>query len=170
MNKMFLGLIVGIVVLTIGIAGSAESDKSDVESRKNLTYGPVYNTIEKIKEIGIKSVVESINAGDSFYKDLEKDLYVFIYETNEANNTCVMIANSNPDSQKLIGQDLYNTPVSSTDKYMFRKDMVNKTLGKTGKTWVYYKYPNPKKGGQIGDKATFCQRFGNYLICCGIYI
>ncbi|MCH8619998.1 cache domain-containing protein [Undibacterium sp. TS12] len=105
-----------------------------------------------------KAYAEFNNPSGQF---VNKDLYVFVYNTNGDGINRAHGANA-----KMVGKNLLE--LKDADGMPIVKSFLDVANSKTGHGWVDYKWPNPTTK-QMEPKSTYIERVGDVLIGCGIY-
>lgn len=112
-----------------------------------------------IKENGEAKAFAEFNKRDGKFTDLNKDLYVFVFDMT---GKCL----SHGTNAALIGKDL--SPLKDSSGKFFIKEMLSLAKSK-GKGWVDYQWTNPTSK-KIEGKATYVLKVNNdRFIGCGIY-
>ena len=89
---------------------------------------------------------------------VKNELYIFVI-----NQQGKMLAHGM--LPKIIGKDVLEMK-DADGKFLF-KEMLSATSAKSN-AWVNYKWPKPNTNS-IGDKSTYLERVGDYVIGCGFY-
>lgn len=92
---------------------------------------------------------------------IQKDLYIFTFLANGDG-----IEQANGANIKLVGKNVLE--MKDADGKFLIKDILALGMGKEGKGWVDYKWPNPSTGS-IDSKRTYVERVEDVVIGCGIY-
>ena len=92
---------------------------------------------------------------------IHKDLYIFTFLANGDG-----IEQANGANVKLVGKNV--TEMRDADGKYLIKDILVLGMGKEGRGWVDYKWPNPATG-TIDSKRTYVERVEDVIIGCGIY-
>ncbi|MBY0241913.1 MAG: cache domain-containing protein [Burkholderiaceae bacterium] len=119
----------------------------------------VKRAVEFLKKNGKdKAFAEFNNPRGAF---IDKDLYIFAFG---ANGDGVELANgANP---KLVGKNVLE--MKDADGKFLIKDILKIGMGKEGKGWLDYKWPNPASG-TLDAKRTYVERVDDVILGCGIY-
>lgn len=105
-----------------------------------------------------KAFSEFNNAKGQF---IDRDLYIFAFMANGDG-----IEKANGGNNKLVGKNVLE--MKDADGKFLIKDIFAVGLGKEGKGWVDYKWPNPVSG-IIENKRTYVEKVDDVLIGCGVY-
>jgi signal transduction histidine kinase len=92
---------------------------------------------------------------------IQKDLYIFTFLANGDG-----IEQANGANIKLVGKNVLE--MKDADGKFLIKDILALGMGKEGKGWVDYKWPNPSTGS-LDSKRTYVERVEDVVIGCGIY-
>jgi cytochrome c len=92
---------------------------------------------------------------------IHKDLYIFTFLANGDG-----IEQANGANIKLVGKNVLE--MKDADGKFLIKDILALGMGKEGKGWVDYKWPNPSTGS-LDSKRTYVERVEDVVIGCGIY-
>lgn len=104
-----------------------------------------------------KAYAEFSNPKGAF---VNRDLYVFVYNTNGDGINRAHGANS-----KLIGKNLID--LKDAEGTLIIRGLLDVANTK-GAGWFDYKWPNPVNGA-VESKSTYVERVGDVMIGCGIY-
>ena len=102
-----------------------------------------------------KAFAEFNNPSGQF---IDRDLYIAVFDMKGVN----VAHGTNP---KLIGKNLME--LKDVDGKTFIKSWYE-VAAKSGSGWVDYKWTNPTTK-VIEKKSTYVEKFGDYLVACGIY-
>jgi len=150
---MFKRILMVLLMVWAGLAGAAEKGTADE------AVAMVKKAGEFLKKNGKEKAYAEFNnpKGQFIYKDL----YIFTFSANGDG-----IETSNGANQKLVGKNVKEMK-DADDKFLI-KDILAVGMGKEGKGWVDYKWPNPSTG-TIDAKRTYVERVDDVIIGCGIY-
>ena len=151
MRKILLACL--ILVLAVGFAYAV------VKATPKEAIALADKAAAYIKEHGEAKAFAEFNKKDGKFTDLNKDLYVFVFDMT---GTCL----SHGTNASLIGKDL--SQLKDPSGKFFIKEMIS--IAQTrGKGWVDYQWSNPTTK-KIEGKATYVLKVGNNrFIGCGIY-
>lgn len=150
---LLLKLLCGFAAMGFFIAGAAHAADQGTAAEAEAM---VKKAVAYIKANGVEKAAEEFTNGKSF-KD--RDLYVsYLDMTGKA-----LGHGANP---KLVGKDLIG--LKDADGKLLVQMLID--VGKTkGKGWTEnYKFRNPTTE-KISDKAQYCERVGDNVVCVGIY-
>lgn len=154
MKNLFKYLMVGCMALLFNAgAGAAEKGTADE------AVAMVKKAAEFIKKNGKEKALAEFNNPKGQF--IQKDLYIFAFG---ANGDGVELANG--ANVKLVGKNVKE--MKDADGKFLIKDILAVGMGKEGKGWVDYKWPNPATG-QIDAKRTYVERVDDVILGCGIY-
>lgn len=140
------------VMLALG-AGAAEKGTADE------AVAMVKKAAEFLKKNGKeKAFLEFNNPKGQF---IHKDLYIFAFLANGDG-----IEQANGANYRLVGKNVKE--MRDADGKFLIKDILALGMGKEGKGWIDYKWPNPATGN-IDSKRTYVERVEDVVIGCGIY-
>jgi signal transduction histidine kinase len=92
---------------------------------------------------------------------INKDLYIFAFlATGDG------VEQANGANPKLAGKNVLEMK-DADGKYLV-KEIIATGMGKDGKGWVDYKWPNPATGA-IDAKRTYVERVDDVILGCGVY-
>src|SRR5471032_2874530 len=144
MRKFLKHLLAGLMLLSALGAGAAEKGTADE------AVAMVKKAGEFLKKNGKEKALAEFNNPKGQF--IQKDLYIFAFG---ANGDGVELANG--ANLKLVGKNVLEI-----------KDILALGMGKEGKGWVDYKWPNPSTG-TVDGKRTYVERVEDVVIGCGIY-
>ena len=154
MNKFFKSIMVALSLLAFSLTANA-ADKGTADEAVAM----VKKAGEFLKKNGKeKAFAEFNNPKGQFIKG---DLYIFTFLANGDG-----IEQANGANPKLVGKNV--SEMKDADGKFLIKDILAVGMGKEGKGWVDYKWPNPATG-KIDGKRTYVERVDDVLIGCGIY-
>ncbi|WP_175048121.1 cache domain-containing protein [Duganella vulcania] len=154
MKNLLKYLMVGCMALLINAgAGAAEKGTADE------AVAMVKKAAEFMKKNGKEKALAEFNNPKGQF--IQKDLYIFAFG---ANGDGVELANG--ANVKLVGKNVKE--MKDADGKFLIKDILAVGMGKEGKGWVDYKWPNPATG-QIDGKRTYVERVDDVILGCGIY-
>jgi methyl-accepting chemotaxis protein len=90
---------------------------------------------------------------------VEGDLYLVVLDTRG-------VVRANGGNRALIGKNDWD--VTDADGKKQTQEMIQ-TGRERGMGWVDYRWPNPKKGGKVERKSTYCELVGDLVVGCGVY-
>lgn len=150
---MFKRIVMVCLMLWMSVAGAAEKGTADE------AVAMVKKAGEFLKKHGKdKAYAEFNNPKGQF---IHKDLYIFTFAANGDG-----VETSNGANQKLVGKNVKE--MKDADGKFLIKDILAVGMGKEGKGWVDYKWPNPSTG-TIDAKRTYVERVDDVIVGCGIY-
>jgi signal transduction histidine kinase len=152
MSKILKAVFTTLVMLTLS-AGAAEKGTADE------AVAMVKKAGEFLKKNGKEKAFAEFNNPKGAF--LHKDLYIFTFLANGDG-----IEQANGANVKLVGKNV--TEMKDADGKFLIKDILALGMGKEGKGWVDYKWPNPSTG-TIDAKRTYVERVDDVIIGCGIY-
>jgi cytochrome c len=151
--RKFFYLVLAILTFSV----SASSWAADTHGSAEEAVAMVNRAIAAIKAEGLDKVVAEINEGKpGRFKD--RDLYITINDLKAKN----IAHGANP---KMQGKDLIELK-DADGKYFMRER--SQLAQSKGKGWQDYKFVNPVSK-QIEAKSMYFERYGDYIINCGIY-
>ena len=154
MKNLFKYLVVGWAALLLNAgAGAAEKGTADE------AVAMVRKAGEFLKKNGKEKAFAEFNNPKGQF--IHKDLYIFTFLANGDG-----IEQANGANVKLVGKNVLEMK-DADGKYLI-KDILALGMGKEGKGWVDYKWPNPSTG-TIDGKRTYVERVDDVVIGCGIY-
>ena len=152
MKNLFKVLCATLMMLTLS-AGAAEKGSADE------AVAMVKKAADYLKKNGKeKAFAEFNNAKGQF---IQKDLYIFAFLANGDG-----IEQANGANYRLVGKNVKE--MRDADGKFLIKEILALGMGKEGKGWVDYKWPNPTTGN-IDSKRTYVERVEDVVIGCGIY-
>lgn len=152
MKNLFKVLCAALMMLTLS-AGAAEKGSADE------AVAMVKKAADYLKKNGKeKAFAEFNNAKGQF---IQKDLYIFAFLANGDG-----IEQANGANYRLVGKNVKE--MRDADGKFLIKEILALGMGKEGKGWVDYKWPNPTTGN-IDSKRTYVERVEDVVIGCGIY-
>lgn len=152
MKNLFKVLCAALMMLTLS-AGAAEKGSADE------AVAMVKKAADYLKKNGKeKAFAEFNNAKGQF---IHKDLYIFAFLANGDG-----IERANGANYRLVGKNVKE--MRDADGKFLIKEILALGMGKEGKGWVDYKWPNPTTGN-IDSKRTYVERVEDVVIGCGIY-
>src|SRR5471032_154681 len=153
MRKFLKHLLAGLMLLSALGAGAAEKGTADE------AVAMVKKAGEFLKKNGKEKAYAEFNNPKGQF--IQKDLYIFTFL---ANGDGVELANG--ANAKLVGKNVLE--MRDADGKFLIKDILALGMGKEGKGWVDYKWPNPSTG-TVDGKRTYVERVEDVVIGCGIY-
>ncbi len=152
MTKLLSGLLAACFFLTgPGVALAAEKPGTATEA-----VAMVQKAIAYIKANGRdRAFAEFSNLKGQF---VDRDLYVTVYDLN---GTCLAHGFNN----KMVGKNMIDLKDPDGKPFVKERNELAKTQNQF---WVDYKYINPTTK-QIQSKSMYTEKFGDILVCCGIY-
>jgi cytochrome c len=152
MNKVFAGIVVGCLV----IAGAGTSRAEEKPGTREEAVAMVKKAIAYLKANGKdKAFAEISNPKGRF---VDRDLYVTVYDLN---GTCL----AHGFNQKMVGKNMIDLKDPDGKPFVKERNEMAKTRDQF---WIDYKYINPTTK-QIASKSMYTERFGDILVCCGVY-
>ena len=152
MKNLFKVLCATLMMLTLS-AGAAEKGSADE------AVAMVKKAADYLKKNGKeKAFAEFNNAKGQF---IQTDLYIFAFMANGDG-----IEQANGANYRLVGKNVKE--MRDADGKFLIKEILALGMGKEGKGWVDYKWPNPTTGN-IDSKRTYVERVEDVVIGCGIY-
>ena len=152
MKNLFKVLCAALMMLTLS-AGAAEKGSADE------AVAMVKKAADYLKKNGKeKAFAEFNNAKGQF---IQTDLYIFAFMANGDG-----IEQANGANYRLVGKNVKE--MRDADGKFLIKEILALGMGKEGKGWVDYKWPNPTTGN-IDSKRTYVERVEDVVIGCGIY-
>lgn len=152
MSKILKHLFLGLLALAL-TAGAAEKGSADE------AVAMVKKAGEFLKKNGKEKAFAEFNQPKGPF--IHNDLYIFAFLTNGDG-----IERANGANVKLVGKNVKEMK-DADGKYLI-KDILALGMGKEGKGWIDYKWPNPATG-TIDAKRTYVERVDDVIIGCGIY-
>ena len=152
MSKILKHLFLGLLALAL-TAGAAEKGSADE------AVAMVKKAGEFLKKNGKEKAFAEFNQQKGPF--IHNDLYIFAFLTNGDG-----IERANGANVKLVGKNVKEMR-DADGKYLI-KDILALGMGKEGKGWIDYKWPNPATG-TIDAKRTYVERVDDVIIGCGIY-
>lgn len=153
MKSLFKALCAAVMMMLALGAGAAEKGTADE------AVAMVKKAAEFLKKNGKeKAFLEFNNPKGQF---IHKDLYIFAFLANGDG-----IEQANGANYRLVGKNVKE--MRDADGKFLIKDILALGMGKEGKGWIYYKWPNPATGN-IDSKRTYVERVEDVVIGCGIY-
>jgi cytochrome c len=152
MAKTLKALVAALMMLALS-AGAAEKGTADE------AVAMVKKAGDFLKKHGKERAFAEFNNPKGAF--LHKDLYIFTFLANGDG-----IEQANGVNVKLVGKNV--TDMKDADGRYLIKDILALGMGKEGKGWVDYKWPNPSTG-TIDSKRTYVERVEDVIIGCGIY-
>ena len=154
MKNLLKYLVVGWAALLLNSsAGAAEKGTADE------AVAMVRKAAEFLKKNGKEKAFAEFNNPKGQF--IQKDLYIFTFLANGDG-----IEQANGANVKLVGKNVLEMK-DADGKYLI-KDILALGMGKEGKGWIDYKWPNPSTG-TIDGKRTYVERVDDVVIGCGIY-
>lgn len=153
MKKLFTGMLAGLMMFAALGAVAAEKGTADE------AVAMVRKASEFLKKNGKEKALAEFNNPKGQF--IQKDLYIFAFG---ANGDGVELANG--ANLKLVGKNVLE--MKDADGKFLIKDILALGMGKEGKGWVDYKWPNPSTG-TVDGKRTYVERVEDVVIGCGIY-
>ncbi|SHM22086.1 Single Cache domain 2-containing protein [Duganella sacchari] len=150
---MFKRILMVLLMVWMGVAGAAEKGTADE------AVAMVKKAGDFLKKNGKEKAYAEFNNPKGQF--IQKDLYIFTFSANGDG-----IETSNGANQKLVGKNVKE--MKDADGKFLIKDILAVGMGKEGKGWVDYKWPNPSTG-TIDAKRTYVERVDDVVIGCGIY-
>lgn len=151
--KVIYAAVMAAAMTLAPMAGAAEKGTADE------AVAMVKKAAEFIRKNGKeKSFAEFNNAKGQF---INKDLYIFAFLANGDG-----IEQANGANYRLVGKNVKE--MKDADGKFLIKEILALGMGKEGKGWVDYKWPNPTTGN-IDSKRTYVERVEDVVIGCGIY-
>nr|WP_315215038.1 cache domain-containing protein [uncultured Duganella sp.] len=152
MKNLYKVLCAALMMVALS-AGAAEKGSADE------AVAMVKKAAEYLKKNGKeKAFAEFNNAKGQF---IQKDLYIFAFLANGDG-----IEQANGANYRLVGKNVKE--MRDADGKFLIKEILALGMGKEGKGWVDYKWPNPTTGN-IDSKRTYVERVEDVVIGCGIY-
>jgi len=136
-------------------AGAVAAEKGTADEAVAM----VRKASEFLKKNGKEKALAEFNNPKGQF--IQKDLYIFAFG---ANGDGVELANG--ANLKLVGKNVLE--MKDADGKFLIKDILALGMGKEGKGWVDYKWPNPSTG-TVDGKRTYVERVEDVVIGCGIY-
>jgi|CXWL01.1.fsa_nt_gi methyl-accepting chemotaxis protein len=90
---------------------------------------------------------------------VQGDFYIVVLDTTG-------VVRANGANQSIIGQNDWERVDADGRKHT--QELIN-TARERGLGWVDYRWPNPKKGGKIELKSTYCELVDDLVVGCGVY-
>ena len=90
---------------------------------------------------------------------VEGDLYIVVLDDSG-------VVRANGGNQAIIGQNDWEATDADGKKHT--QELV-RTARERGLGWVDYRWPNPKKGGKVERKSTYCELVEGLVVGCGVY-
>jgi len=90
---------------------------------------------------------------------VEGDFYIVVLDTRG-------VVRANGANQAIVGNDDWNAVDADGKKHT--QELIA-TARERGLGWVDYRWPNPKKGGKVEMKSTYCELAGDLVVGCGVY-
>jgi len=144
-------VLVGFVMSLLSIVAVA-SDKGSADEAVAL----VKKATAYMKANGSEKAFAEFNNPKGQFVD--RDLYIAVFDMKGVN----VAHGTNP---KLVGKNLMD--LKDVDGKFFIKSWYE-VAAKSGSGWVDYKWTNPTTKA-IEQKSTYVEKFGDYLVACGIY-
>jgi cytochrome c len=149
----FLKAVVAALMMLALSAGAAEKGTADE------AVAMVKKAGDFLRKHGKEKAFAEFNKPKGAF--LYKDLYIFTFMANGDG-----IEQANGANVKLVGKNVME--MKDADGRYLIKDILALGMGKEGKGWVDYKWPNPSTG-TIDSKRTYVERVEDVIIGCGIY-
>ncbi len=90
---------------------------------------------------------------------VEGDLYIVVLDTKG-------VVRANGGNRAVIGNNDWD--ITDADGKKHTQELIA-TGRERGLGWVDYRWPNPKKGGKVELKSTYCELAGDLVVGCGVY-
>lgn len=151
MSMFFKRAVLGFCLSVLSVMALA-AEKGSAEEAVSL----VKKATTYIKANGVDKALNEFNNPNGQFVD--RDLYIAVFDMKGVN-----VAHGT--NAKLVGKNLIE--LKDVDGKQFIKQWYE-VVAKSGSGWVDYKWTNPSTKA-IEQKSTYVEKFGDYLVACGIY-
>ena len=138
----------------IGIVDAIKLDRG--ESRE-MAVAMVKRAAAHLRKQGpARALADFSNPQGGF---VEGDFYIVVLDTEG-------VVRANGGNQAVIGKNDWD--ITDADGKKHTQELIG-TARERGLGWVDYRWPNPKKGGKVEMKSTYCELAGDLVVGCGVY-
>jgi len=139
------------------LIGIVDSIKLDSGESREKAVAMVKRAVVYLQKHGpARALAEFSNPRGAF---VEGDFYIVVLDTRG-------VVRANGANQAIVGQDHWES--ADADGMKHTQGLIA-VARERGLGWVDYRWPNPKKGGKVEMKSTYCELEGDLVVGCGVY-
>jgi methyl-accepting chemotaxis protein len=138
----------------IGIVDSIKLDRGDARDK---AIAMVKRGVEHLRRHGAERALADFNdPGGAF---VDGDFYILVLDGSG-------VVRANGGNPSIVGRNDWESIDADGKK---QTQALIATAQQRGMGWVDYRWPNPKKGGKVERKSTYCELAEDLVVGCGIY-
>jgi len=134
-----------------------DSIKLDSGESREKAVAMVKRAMAHLRRHGAQRALADFN--DPRGEFVDGDLYIVVLDTSG-------VVRANGGNTAIVGNDNWETV--DVDGKKHTQELIN-TARERGMGWVDYRWPNPKKGGKVELKSTYCEMDQDLVVGCGVY-
>lgn len=154
MKNLFRLLLAAAFTLTL--TGAASAQDAQKRGTADEAVALVKKAGEYLQKNGKDKAIAAIN--DQKGEFVQGDLYVFLYDQSG-----MTLAHGN--NTKMINKNLLELNAGGVYPV---KEFIKIANSPAGKGWIKYQWPNAVTK-KMEEKNTYVEKFGEYIVGCGIY-
>jgi methyl-accepting chemotaxis protein len=139
------------------LIGIVDAIKLDSGESRAQAVAMVKKAVDHLRRHGVERALADFN--DPHGGFVEGDLYIVVLGTTG-------VVRANGGNPAIVGQDNWETVDADGKKHT--QNLIA-TARERGMGWSDYRWPNPKKGGKVEMKSTYCELAGDLVVGCGVY-
>jgi hypothetical protein len=144
----------GEALRLIGIVDSIKLDRGESRDKAIVM---VKRAVEHLRRHGAeRALAEFSDPGGAF---VEGDFYIVALDARG-------VVRANGGNPSIVGRNDWDS-VDADGKRQTQALIA--TAQERGMGWVDYRWPNPKKGGKVELKSTYCELVEDLVVGCGVY-
>jgi len=139
------------------LIGIVDAIKLDSGEARDKAIAMVKRAVDYLRRHGAeRALADFSDPGGAF---VEGDYYIVVLDTTGT-------VRANGGNRAVIGKNDWE--ITDTEGKKHTQELIH-TARERGMGWVDYRWPNPKKGGKVELKSTYCELEGDLVVGCGIY-
>jgi methyl-accepting chemotaxis protein len=139
------------------LVGIVDNFKLDRGELREQAVAWVKRAVEHLRQRGPERALADFSDPRGGF--VEGDLYIVVLDTRG-------YVRANGGNPSIVGQNHWENLDADGTKHTQALINIARTRGMG---WTDYRWPNPKKGGAVEMKSTYCELEGELVVGCGVY-
>ena len=139
------------------LIGLVDSIKLDSGESREKAVAMVKRAVEHLRRAGVGRALAEFSEPRGAFVD--GDFYIVVLDTQG-------VVRANGANQAIIGHNHWESVDADGRKHT--QELIA-TARERGMGWADYRWPNPKKGGLVEMKSTYCELVDDLVVGCGVY-
>ncbi len=139
------------------LIGIVDSIKLDSGESREKAVAMVKRAVEHLRERGVPRALAEFSDPQGAF--VQGDFYLVVLDTSG-------VVRANGANQSIVGRNHWDSVDADGKK---QTQALIACAQERGLGWVDYRWPNPKKGGKVELKSTYCELVDDLVVGCGVY-